>query len=87
MWAKAAKGLSTESFKSLESAAALGRACYGDWWGTGELYAGPGNSNICFCVVFGQYCREFISGWGAWRWAMPPPGAEVSLVPPSFWGS
>ena len=27
------------------------------------------------------------AGWGAGRWAMPPPGAEVSLVPPCFRGS
>ena len=27
------------------------------------------------------------AGWGAGRWAMPSPGAEVSLVPPCFRGS
>ena len=72
MWAKAAKGVINWELQITRICYGsgqgvlwgLGRAGYWGWEGIGELCAGPGKSNICFCVVFGQYCGEFISGWG-----------------------
>ena len=87
MWAKAAKGVINWELQ-------ITRICYGSGqgvlWGLGGHWGALcGARKIEYLLLCGFWPILWgIHFWmGAGRWAMPPPGAEVSLVPPCFPGS
>ena len=87
MWAKAAKGVINWELQ-------ITRICYGSGqgvlWGLGGHWGALcGARKIEYLLLCGFWPILWgIHFWmGAGRWAMPLPGAEVSLVPPCFPGS